>query len=227
MKSLRQAFDTQCWSIDDDSATQNFPAWDYVLKAIKTASLCQINCDNEFVNAFPGDHYRILAGLITHLDRSSGPLTLVDIGTHYGTSARTMLDFSEENDQVITYDVAPIENYCTRYITEHDFNTRLTQHVVNIVEPESWLAHKEILINADFIMCDGPKDGVFEASFFELLASTELTKKPRWLFLDDIRFPSEMIYWRLIDSPKVDLTSVGHFSGTGLVDISEGLKLSR
>ena len=28
----------------------------------------------------------------------------------------------------------------------------------------------------------------------------------------------------MIDSPKVDLTSFGHFSGTGLVNISEGFK---
>ena len=52
----------------------------------------------------------------------------------------------------------------------------------------------------------------------------KLTKKPRWLFLDDIRFTSELLSWRRIQSPKIDLTSFGHFSGTGLVDISEGFK---
>jgi hypothetical protein len=31
--------------------------------------------------------------------------------------------------------------------------------------------------------------------------------------------------WRRIDSPKIDLTSFGHWSGTGLVDISNGLSL--
>ena len=74
-------------------------------------------------------------------------------------------------------------------------------------------------------MCDGPKDGVFERTFASLLTTIEFPKKDRWLLLDDIRFPSELPLWRLIASPKIDLTSFGHFSGTGLVNISEGLKL--
>jgi hypothetical protein len=31
--------------------------------------------------------------------------------------------------------------------------------------------------------------------------------------------------WRSIESPKLDITSFGHFSGSGLVDISKGLLL--
>ena len=80
-------------------------------------------------------------------------------------------------------------------------------------------------MNADFIMCDGPKDGVFERTVYSLLSTLNFPSKPRWLLLDDIRFTSEMTSWRLICSPKVDLTSFGHFSGTGLVNITEGLKL--
>jgi len=53
-----------------------------------------------------------------------------------------------------------------------------------------------------------------------------MPKKRRFLFLDDIQFLSEILLWRSIQSPKVDLTSFGHFTGSGLVDISEGLKLS-
>jgi len=44
--------------------------------------------------------------------------------------------------------------------------------------------------------------------------------------LDDIRFESEIMNWRRIQSPKLDLTSFGHFSGSGLVDISEGFKFA-
>ena len=80
-------------------------------------------------------------------------------------------------------------------------------------------------MNADFIMCDGPKDGIFEKRFYSLLSTLNFPVKDRWLFLDDIRFPSEMPSWRLICSPKIDLTSFGHFSGTGLVNISNGFDL--
>lgn len=224
--SVRHRIPSECWSTDDDSAAQKFDGWDYVIKAVKTASECTIDCTNPFANAFPGDHYRILAGLIYNLDRSNGPLKLVDIGTHYGTSARVMLDFSAPEDTVTTFDVTDWKKYETTYIKQTDFNSgRLTQYLHDLKEDKVFQLHKQLLMDADFIMCDGPKDGIFERTFYQLLSTVKFTSKPRWLLLDDIRFTSEMTSWRLIDSPKVDLTSFGHFSGTGLVNISNGLKL--
>lgn len=224
MKTVRHPIESACWSVDDDPAAQNFDDWDYVVEAVKTAAICRIQCDNPFVNAFPGDHYRILAGLVYNLDRSKGPLKLVDIGTHLGTSARTMLDFSPDEDTVETFDVNTWDSYSVSYLNEKDFESRLTQHVEDLMDPQVFAKFAKMLCEADFIMCDGPKDGIFEQKFYSLLSSLEFPKKPRWLFLDDIRFPSEMVSWRLIDSPKLDLTSFGHFSGTGLVNISEGFK---
>lgn len=226
VKSVRHAIPSDCLSVDDDPAAQNFNGWDYVLNSVRTAANSRINCSNPFANAFPGDHYRVLAGLIFNLKRDSGPLSLVDIGTHYGTSARVMLDFSSEQDKVTTFDVTPWRDYETTYLTPEDFESgRLVQHIEDLKESETFEKHKELLTNADFIMCDGPKDGVFERTFYSLLSTLEFPTKNRWLLLDDIRFKSEMSSWRLICSPKVDLTSFGHFSGTGLVNISEGFKL--
>ena len=224
MKTVRHPIESACWSVDDDPAAQSFADWDYLLKAVRTAADCRIDCANPFVNAFPGDHYRLLAGLIYNLDRSNGPLSLIDIGTSCGLSARTMLDFSPDEDKVETFDVADwLDNPCT-YLTEKDFEVRLTQHLQDLKQPEVFSRYAKMLCEADFIMCDGPKDGVFERTFYTFLSSLDLPKKPRWLLLDDIRFPSEMASWRMVDSPKVDLTSFGHFSGTGLVNISEGFK---
>tara|TARA_A100001391_G_scaffold199275_1_gene182005 strand:+ start:48 stop:728 length:681 start_codon:yes stop_codon:yes gene_type:complete len=224
MKTVRHPIESACWSVDDDPAAQAFDDWDYVLEAVRVASKCRIDCDNPFANAFPGDHYRILAGLIYNLDRSQGPLSLIDIGTHLGTSARTMLDYSSDEDKVETFDVTDWLDYPCTYLTEKDFDTRLTQHLQDLKEPDVFSRYAKMLCEADFIMCDGPKDSVFERKFYTLLSTLDFPKKPRWLLLDDIRFPSEMVSWRMIDSPKVDLTSFGHFSGTGLVNISEGFK---
>ena len=224
MEEPRHSFHSACLSVDDDQAAQAFDDWDYVLEAVRVASKCRIDSDALTANSFPGDHYRLLAGLIYNLDRSNGPLSLIDIGTSCGLSARTMLDFSPDEDKVETFDVADwLDNPCT-YLTEKDFETRLTQHLQDLKEPEVFSRYAKMLCEADFIMCDGPKDGVFERKFYTLLSTLDLPKKPRWLLLDDIRFPSEMASWRMIDSPKVDLTSFGHFSGTGLVNISEGFK---
>ena len=225
MEEPRHSFHSACLSVDDDQAAQAFDDWDYVLEAVRVASKCRIDSDALTANSFPGDHYRLLAGLIYNLDRSSGPMKIVDIGTHLGTSARAMLDFSADEDEVITFDVTEWTDYPTTYLTEKDFSSgKLVQHIEDLQEPQTFARFSKMLCDADFIMCDGPKDGVFERKFYSLLSTLDFPKKQRWLFLDDIRFPSEMVSWRIIDSPKIDLTSFGHFSGTGLVNISEGFK---
>jgi hypothetical protein len=37
---------------------------------------------------------------------------------------------------------------------------------------------------------------------------------------DDTRLPSMLKFWRELDYPKLDFTSFGHWSGTGLVELS-------
>jgi hypothetical protein len=82
-----------------------------------------------------------------------------------------------------------------------------------------------MLDSADIIFCDPPKNGNFEYKFLSHLASMSFSNKPRYLILDDIKFLNMAPLWRKIDAPKFDLTSFGHWSGTGIVDISEGLNL--
>jgi len=226
VKQVRHRIPSECWSTDDDPAAQGFDCWDYVINSVRTASNCRVKCDNPFANAFPGDHYRLLAGLIFNLSKFNAPLNLVDIGTHYGTSARVMLDFSSDESQVTTFDVTPWKKYETTYLTDKDFSTgKLVQHIDDLKEDSTFDKYKNLLTQADFIMCDGPKDGIFERKFYSLLSTLDFPTKPRYLLLDDIRFPSEMQSWRLITSPKIDLTSFGHFSGTGLVNITQGFNL--
>ena len=50
-------------------------------------------------------------------------------------------------------------------------------------------------------------------------------KTGKLLIMDDIKFINMIDLWRNIKSPKIDLSSFGHWSGTGVVDISDGLKL--
>lgn len=225
---VRHVVESACWSVDDDEAAQSFSDWALVCKAVFFASKTRLNISNPFANAFPGDHYRLLSGLLSVLDDSSTLTNIVDIGTHYGTGTRVMLDYAPKA-KVTTFDVTAWDKFPTTYLTESDFackGGRLTQHLEDLQHEDVFNRHKQLLNDADFIMCDGPKDGVFERSFLTKLSSISFAHKPRFLFLDDIRFSSEMLLWRQIQSPKADLTSFGHFSGSGLVNISEGLKLS-
>ena len=83
--------------------------------------------------------------------------------------------------------------------------------------------HAQSLETADLIFCDAPKDGKFEYKFLNYLSQYPFNERSRYLVLDDIRFLNMAPLWRQIDSPKLDLTSFGHWSGTGIVDISKGL----
>lgn len=228
MVSVRQAFPSAILSVDDDPATQSFSKFDYVFRSLSTASKLKLSIDNPFANCFPGDHYRLLAGLFTHLIDDEGRVRIVDVGTHYGTGTRVMLDYAY--DAVVdTFDVLPWNQFETTYLLPEDFVSeggRLTQFTDNLKDPEVFEAHRDRFAESTFIMCDGPKDGEFEQKFLSLLSTVHFSKKNRWLFLDDIRFESEVMNWRRIQSPKLDLTSFGHFSGSGLVDISEGFKFA-
>jgi hypothetical protein len=225
---VRHVIESACWSVDDDTAAQSFSDWALVCRAVFFAANTRLDIDNPFANAFPGDHYRLLSGLLSALNDKSSINSIVDIGTHYGTGTRVMLDYAPEA-KVTTFDVTAWDKFPTTFLQESDFVSnggRLTQYLENLQHTDVFNKHKELLINADFIMCDGPKDGVFEESFISKLASLSFPNKPRFLLLDDIRFTTEMPLWRRIQSPKIDLTSFGHFSGTGLVNISNGLVLA-
>lgn len=224
---VNHAVESSCWSVHDDPAAQAFSDWELVCDAVLFASKLHLDIANPYANAFPGDHYRLLAGLLTSLDKRYGVSSIVDIGTHFGTGTRVMLDYTP-NAVVTTFDILPYKAYPTTYLNEDDFvdeGGRLTQHLENLQNDDVFEKRKELLIEADFIMCDGPKDGSFERNFIQKLAFLRFTNKPRFLFLDDIRFNGEMPLWRAIQSPKIDLVSFGHFTGSGLVNISEGLVL--
>jgi hypothetical protein len=64
------------------------------------------------------------------------------------------------------------------------------------------------------ILIDGPKDGVFEPAFLSKLLP--VLRAGQVLVLDDIRKLQMLQTWRDISLPKLDVTSLGHWSGTGL-----------
>ena len=77
-------------------------------------------------------------------------------------------------------------------------------------------AHRDLLQDADLIFVDGPKDGIFEDNWIAGIREISLPKKPLMIF-DDIRVWNMLKTWREIEKPKLDMTSFGHWSGTGFV----------
>src|SRR5438132_13726148 len=88
----------------------------------------------------------------------------------------------------------------------------------DLSKPEEFYDHQPILRRAGMIFVDGPKDGIFEQRLLDNMRSASFDTKPMILILDDIRLWNMLGIWRKVSFPKLDLTSFGHWSGTGLIE---------
>ncbi len=209
-----------------DNNTNDFLI-DLSLSSIKLAWAESIQIPNKnlsdagFYNVFPGEHYRLLKALSKILD----PKVIVEIGTFTGMGSVAFLQ-GQKQGSLYTYDIFPWNSFAT-HLSESDFaGDKLFQVIADLSKADEFQKNIDILNNAEIIFMDAPKDGVFEYQFTNLL-STLQPKKNKLLILDDIRFVNMIDLWLSIDSPKLDMSSFGHWSGTGLVDISDGLKLKK
>jgi predicted O-methyltransferase YrrM len=165
-------------------------------------------------DTWPGEHYKLLAGLVGALNARR----VVEIGTFTGMSALALVEALPPDGQLTTFDVKPWREIPDTWLTEADFATgRLAQEVADIAAPGGIERYRELFDAADFIFVDGPKDGVTEPKFLSALARLALPLNPVVMF-DDIRVLNMVAIWRSLARPKLDLTSFGHWSGTGLVD---------
>lgn len=195
-----------------------------VADAVKTAAKTHLDCgksdlpDSPYLNVFPGEHYR----LINAIAKVSEAKKVVEIGTYTGMGTLA-LKAGLPDISVVTYDVVEWDNLgVPSHFSSSDFNEKLRQIIGDLSQDDVFKENFDILNNADIIFMDAPKDDKFEYKMAEKLG--KLThKKFRILIVDDIQFVNMIDFWRKIKSPKLDITSFGHFSGTGIVDISNGL----
>ncbi len=146
------------------------------------------------------EHYRLIAYLSTLFDQSE----IFDIGTNLGYSALA-LSYNNSN-KVISYDIVE----CKELYQAEDLND--IEYLIGDV-----LVDKRLL-NSPLIMLDTDHNGVFEHKFYTHLKDNNYTGL---LFLDDIHLNAPMRdFWNAITESKVDITDLGHWSGSGLVDFS-------
>lgn len=144
------------------------------------------------------EHYRLLAYLSTlYCDQ-----TLFDVGTLKGYSALA-LSYNNSN-RVISYDIEDLkELYDARSLTNIEYR------IGNVLDDPR-------LLSAPVILLDTYHDGSFENEFYQFLKKNNYKGL---LVLDDIHLNNPMReFWRRIEEPKEDMTNLGHWSGTGLVD---------
>jgi hypothetical protein len=117
-----------------------------------------------------------------------------------------------------TFDIIPWDRLKDTALRAEDFaDGRLRQVIGDIADENVLRQHADLFRRADFIFIDGPKDGRFEPLVVASLDALGLPAAPLVAF-DDIRVWNMLTTWRAIDRPKLDVTSFGHWSGTGLVD---------
>jgi hypothetical protein len=170
--------------------------------------------DAEFFNIWPGEHYRFLLGVKHAVE----PESIVEVGTFTGLATKVL---SGSTTTVHTFDVVPWDKFEQSHLKLDDFATgSVVQHVEDLSDPGTFAKHYEVINRARLIFLDGPKDAVFEPAFLDLLGTLE-PLEGRILVIDDIRVPAMLQCWHNITWPKMDCTSLGHWSGTGLVDLSK------
>ena len=153
--------------------------------------------------------YRLYAWLSTQFNNT----TILDVGTRIGGSALA-LSYNDKN-KVISYDL--VEQGASSGIKKDNVEFKIQDF-----RQDDTLDYDNISI----IMIDvDPHDGTAEEEMFEYL------EEKGWkglVLLDDIgpQWPEIEDFWNRITFPKINVTEVGHMSGTGLVNFDEKHNIS-
>jgi predicted O-methyltransferase YrrM len=221
--SIRHALPSAILSADDDPGKPTKSMIDLALKAARCALDIDLSDLSQrlatpplWPDIWPGEHYKLLAGLVQLLQ----PRSILEIGTATGLSALALKKYLPPNGRVVTFDIIPWVNYPGHVLAPGDFaDGRMEQVVADLTNPAVALQHARLLKEADLLFVDAAKDGQMEAVLLNNLSSIGL-KHGAWLVFDDIRMMNMIPIWRRVSLPKLDLTSFGHWSGTGLVSWS-------
>ena len=151
---------------------------------------------NWFFEAPGVEHYKLLS----YIANNFTGITIMDIGTNVGSSAIALA--INDSNKVISYD---LEDCRQGYGIKDNIEYRLKLATEDVND----------INDATIIFLDTKNDGIFENEFRNKLI--ELNWKG-YLFLDDIHLNAEMVaFWNSITQEKIDLTKIGHWSGTGVV----------
>ena len=171
------------------------------------ADRCSTPLEASWVNQWPGEHYRLLAALV----EVAGVDRAIEVGTYTGMGA---LALAGAGAVVQTYDLVPWDQIANTLLRHEDFEGRISQRIGDLASADYFDSQLEDLLAADLILVDGPKDGVFEPAFLSRLLA--VLRAGQVLVVDDIRKLQMLQTWRDLPLSKLDVTSLGHWSGTGL-----------
>jgi len=165
------------------------------------------------VNIWPGQHYRLLAAVVKKLQ----PKNIIEVGTYTGLSYLSLTKYMPADGKITTFDVVPVHEFkCNAVQTDEINSNNRSQIVGDLSDPDFFSKHISLFEACDLFFIDGPKDGKFEYAFWKLLSNVNL-KESSLIILDDIRIPNMIKFWNEIENSRIDVTSFGHFTGTGIL----------
>jgi hypothetical protein len=177
---------------------------------------CATEDQRGWVRQWPGEHYRLLSGLV----RALRPNLVVEVGTFTGSGSLALMDGARANNngaRVVTYDIFPWGDIPGTLLRPEDFvSGELEQRIGDLGQDAYFSEQSETLLGAELIFVDGPKDGKFEPIFFSRLFDL-LAGSRHVVVADDIHFLNMVQLWNGLKVDKLDITSLGHWSGTGLM----------
>ena len=170
----------------------------------------QVTDVEEYYGSPGKQHYALLTWLASQFQNSE----LFDIGTHQGASAYCLA--SNSSNTVQSFDITHA-NLILRA-------ANCTYNLKNLWDPDIRTQWEKRLLNSPLIFFDvDPHEGSMEYEFYCWLRDNGYRGL---LVMDDIWYFSGLRdTWNRIDVTKYDLTSLGHWSGTGLVDFSQKVTL--
>jgi predicted O-methyltransferase YrrM len=157
-----------------------------------------------------GNHYRLLFSLAKLLNAKK----VLEIGTYTGMSAISFLD---TGCQVKSFDVVSSLNFKHNVILEEDLGTDKIQLICgDLYNDEFFSQNINNFLEADIIFLDGPKFGGFEQKLLPKILDLNFYKNTI-VVVDDIHMKKMKILWYELNYPRLDLSLIGHVSGTGVI----------
>jgi predicted O-methyltransferase YrrM len=154
-----------------------------------------------FLGLSGDEHYRLLSQISNMLDSK----ILLDVGTFKGCSALALS--MNQSNELKSFDINP----------GHRRLSKVPDNVEFIIDDILRDQYKDLILSSPFILLDTDHTGPVEHEFYSHIKSLG------WrgvLLLDDIHLNDPMKeFWSSIQDEKEDITSIGHWSGTGLVHI--------
>jgi predicted O-methyltransferase YrrM len=187
---------------------------------------------NDYKQKIGNEHYKLLCAISSQICNG----TIIDIGTHNGNSAIALgynLYKNKNNildrSMLYTFDITDLKSESFRKFMN---NNCIHSSLENIFDYTIRDKYKNVLLESELIMIDiDPHNGLLEYELYSWLF--ENNYKGIILFDDiflekghtannyDATCQSMKIFWNKIpDKYKLDITHIGHWSGTGLVSFN-------